>query len=235
MTVLMILTGVNLIILALNVLVKNGVDNLFARSIEKYKSELQQISEKAKFDYMRMNQDFNLWTTKRHEAYAKLYSSLDETLRFMSSIENIEISAYFDYLSNEDLIDILKKESLSTDDISSVTLLRDGNPSFAEKEAKRLIKKAKTSEAKKAGIKAQKVFGENIIYLSDEIYRMVEELLSKIMIICDYYHLDILPEAAKQNVDKCIQEVNKLSPLIIKQMRQELSGDYRFTSINTES
>lgn len=208
---------------------KKKIDTYFDKKLKKYQHDLDLITQKAQFDYSRMNQDFNLWTTKRHEAYAKIYASIDEILRKLSQIKDVE---YLEFHSKENFIRLLQKENVSNFEIDEVILLLEGNPENAIKAANRAIRFAKLSKANICIIKTQTVFGENILYLSCEIYKMVEEFLSKTSTICGYYGFDNLPDSSKLNMDKLIQDINKLSPKIIELMRKELSGDYRFTPNN---
>jgi len=52
---------------------KNLVDQFFKKELAHYQYELNLITEEKKFDYQRKIQDFNLYTSKRHESYQELY------------------------------------------------------------------------------------------------------------------------------------------------------------------
>jgi phosphoribosyl-ATP pyrophosphohydrolase len=53
--------------------INNLIDNRFKNKLESLKNELQLIIENNKFDLQRKMADFNLYTTKRHEAYMNIY------------------------------------------------------------------------------------------------------------------------------------------------------------------
>lgn len=52
---------------------KNLVDQFFKKELAHYQYELNLITEEKKFDYQRKIQDFNLYTSKKHESYQELY------------------------------------------------------------------------------------------------------------------------------------------------------------------
>ena len=52
------------------------IDNLFNKSIKKYEHKLVTLSKQAEHDFIVRNQDFNLWTIKRHKAYSMIFEAL---------------------------------------------------------------------------------------------------------------------------------------------------------------
>lgn len=198
----------NLLILYFNKKVEFGVKHHYDEHLEKFKHDLSQISKKIEHDFIFRNQDFALWTTKRHEAYAKIYAFLNTTLNLLYN--GIDIHEY-------------------------VIRLQYVNKDLTEEKLREEIRTSETEKMRDINIACDNIrllFLEYQLYFSNEISKKLEELLGNINLFNCSYMLGFLENRPSR--EELTQTCKNLFIEIAQMMKRELSGDYKFTSINGE-
>lgn len=205
---------------------KKAVEHGFKEKIEDHKHDLGLITEATKFNYGRLNQDFGLWTVKRHEAYAKLHAAIANAVsRTMGLRGFMRIPDYQQY-SEEEIEQLLKDRNFTQADIDSVLLWWDSDRGCALKRLNNLDKLHREYLAEMAYGEAQNALIESQLYTSAEINTKLEELIGKVYKLLVSYRAEYSDEAKRQEEASLREFIPEDWKQITTKMRVELSGGY---------
>lgn len=119
---------------------KKVIENNFNEKLENHKHDLNLITEETKFSYGRMNQDFGLWTVKRHEAYANIHATSAEAISRVIKLRGIMSCPDYEHFSEEEIERTLKDRHFIQSDIDSVIKVWESDRHFAMKQFNKLDK-----------------------------------------------------------------------------------------------
>lgn len=208
------------------------------KQLEGYKSELQQdmkiheqklqvLTEEAKFDFARRQQDFGLYNTKRHEVYLKLHQAISEAQSRVINLHGYKELPDYSRYSKEEITKWLDDSKFGQEQKDSVLKYWDTNKAMAVQEAYKLLT---ILEQHKAGIaigEAQNLMIANQLYISDMVLFEARDLIRDIGILLINYKskdedLVRLHAESKEVKVKIEEEFNKVT----KHMKQELKKGY---------
>ena len=173
---------------------KKWIDNYFKEKLEDYKHDLQLITKKVDFDYQRQIHDFNLFSNKKHEIYAELYSQLVNANNEVGSAT----SAYRQYpdfhrYDINKVRDFLVEMNISEDEINRITARfeLDKNRTVKELTAKVDFKNAQKAdivrvEATRYLLKSEIYLNEEVSNKSNEIVQQLKNLMINEELLIDY-------------------------------------------------
>jgi len=152
-------------------------DFYFAKQLEKYKRDLQDISEQTKFEYQRKLSDFNLYTTKKHEHYIKLYEEIlnaySYTLQLASALKLMP--SYSGY-NEDDISEHLKKLLLPKGKIDDLVALWKRDRTQAEREIREYVKFKEEFDAENAINQMKNIYLKSQLYLSPPLLIKLKDL-----------------------------------------------------------
>lgn len=201
----------------INYFVKKMIDKSIAKDVEKYKDNLNKLADQAKSYRDRLNQDFNLWTIKRHEAYASVHMVMSGIIEKISSFSALEENMFVD---NETLKIILTSSEI-------FKYLSDGDKEYIianwTKDRVSAVKRLKEFN----DVLSMELFGEafdiitkNRLYMTPEIYAFLIEIKESILEI----FFDRLLSDEPENTQKLISEILMKWSKTTEKMQKELSG-----------
>ena len=205
---------------------KKAIEHAFNEKLEKHKQELNLITEEAKFNYSRMSQDFGLWTVKRHEAYAKLYIAIAESISKVFHLRGLGSMPDFRRFNKDEIEEWLKNKNFLQEDINLVALQWTNNNDIALRELSRLDKMFNEQQAEIAYKNFNNVLVETQIYMSDEIYKKLKPLLSQTGRLLYSYRAAYYNEEKNKQENELHEEIGNSWNELATLMRNELSGGY---------
>ncbi|WP_421383344.1 hypothetical protein ACOJQI_02820 [Bacillus salacetis] len=200
--------------------------HFLSRNIESFKSNLL-------FDSQRKVHDFQLFTTKKHETYPKLYGlfykSTDSILTVTSWFQ--EYPSFVEY-SKTDLENYLSKHELLETDKNRILSLWESDKRKMQSELHTLIQHKMFSEADILRVDAYRLFSESLLYQSENVAEIGEKIVQKqrqLLINHDWYRQEVevkerkeIREQIKENKDT----LEKLRRELLETMKAELTVGY---------
>lgn len=222
-------------LLAVKLISKRTINSYFDRKLKKYQHNLDLLADETRLNFSRMNQDFNLWTIKRHEAYLKLYEALARANKLFQSI-----SIFPPYLTEEtftelkaynktEIINLLHEYNVKDIEFQEICNLWDSN----NKESAILKifecnKAHKEKQCENALNEIINLFEMSSIYLTDSIEEAIGKLRINFMKQFSIHTYDKISKEDRFVVkldlyEKINAELKNISSL----MKKELSGGYK--------
>ncbi|AOP36377.1 hypothetical protein A0128_20385 [Leptospira tipperaryensis] len=159
------------------------VSTNFSKSIEAYKKELEEISDKKSLELKKIFQDYIHYSEKKQEVYFQLYYLFSQVIGNFYSLTGIYFHPDYDSLSKEELIDFLKDINLSNLDRSRINA-KIVNEAIGKEEILKLIK---DSEYREQFQDSYRLFIEfknyailNELYFTDEINGLIDKILPEL-------------------------------------------------------
>ncbi|MDZ5712796.1 hypothetical protein [Jeotgalibacillus haloalkalitolerans] len=200
--------------------------HFLSRNIEAFKSNLL-------FDSQRKVHDFQLFTTKKHETYPRLYGllykSTDSILNVTSWFQ--EYPSFVEY-SKTDLENYLSKHELLEVDKNRILSLWETDKQKMQKELHTLIQNEKFYEADQLRIDAYRLFSESLLYQSEDVKKIGEEIVKKqreLLLDHDWYRQEVEPKERKEIRNKIKvhkDTLDKLRKELLETMKTELTVGY---------
>ncbi len=216
--------------LVLSKIFSSGVDSYFAKKLESHKHQLDQITERNRFDYDRWATDFGLYTSKKHEVYSELYRLIliaDGSLEGLVGLR--ELPSFEEYTRN-DMEQYLKGYHVVEGYI--LELLKDWSINRRDCIAKirEYLYMLDFQKADKDRQDAKNFFLVNILYLSNVMEKHVTELFTKLVerFVLEK-HMIIDKDRDKDFYERSKDAATRkkeLLKLIKEKMREELSVGY---------
>ncbi|WP_233879915.1 hypothetical protein [Virgibacillus halodenitrificans] len=212
--------------------------HFLSRNIEEFKSNLL-------FDSQRKVHDFQLFTTKKHETYPKLYGLLYKSTDSILNVTN-RLQSYpsFNQHSKADLENYLGKHELLETDKNRILSLWETDKQKMQKELQTLIQNESFQEADQLRIDAYRLFSESLLYQSEEVTNIGEEIVKKqreLLLDHDWYRQEAEPKERREIREK-IQEhkdtLDRLRKELLETMKSELRvgyyGEIQMKTVNKE-
>ncbi|WP_405130547.1 hypothetical protein MHB43_23765 [Paenibacillus sp. FSL H8-0317] len=214
---------------------KKYVDQRFLEKLEQHKHELQGIMEYNKFDLQRKMQDFNLFTTKRHEAYTTLYKLFLEADGYAGSLMGYrEVTDYKKY-SYDEVSRLFDEYNIGDTDKNPILDNWDKrhNDDSVISNLKYVMNRTHVNVAKDYQRKAQNEFYYSKLYLSEKVDEICYELSNCLRFVItdiEVYHCGtkdsrVLSEAMR-NINSNNQRISVLFRDLKLTMQEELSIGY---------
>lgn len=205
---------------------KNVIENGFKEKLEDHKHDLNLITEETKFNYGRMNQDFGLWTVKRHESYAKLHNATADAVSRVMRLRGLVRIPDYEQFSKEEIEQLLKDRNFIQADINAVVSYWDSDRQRAMRQFNKLDKLHREYMAEVACAEAQNALIDSQLYISTEINSMLEELHNKVYSLLIDYRAEYWDEAKGKREEELRQYIPEAWRQATSKMRSELSGGY---------
>jgi len=210
---------------------KAKIDNYFNKRLEDHKHELSLVTEAERFNYQRKIQDFSLFTTKKHEHYAELYHLLlvaDGEIQALY-YEPRSVLTFSGYI-RKDISLYLKQQKFPLVKIRSILDLWDTEKETAIKEVEKYLGALAVHRAERSWREAKRYFWRSQIYLSDEVIKVSQSLISDLFELF-LYHKDLIfgQQRGAEWVSRSREIKNSLDRNfgnIIKLIRNELGVGY---------
>ncbi|MGR9049755.1 hypothetical protein ACQ4XT_14120 [Halobacillus faecis] len=193
---------------------------LFKRNISKYQNQLL-------FDLQRKTHDFQLYTNKRHESYADLYSSLHETTDEIMKVTHSALQLpNFMHLTESEVDDYLEKREDSENLKSAIKDLYYQDLVILDKELKRIEIKWQWKKACDMKSKSYQNYTKSIIFQSSNVYEICENLfeqLQELLLVFegfDFKHDD------QDLINNKRKEIYSLRRYLRGEIQKELSVGY---------
>ena len=200
--------------------------HFLSRNIEAFKSNLL-------FDSQRKVHDFQLFTTKKHETYPKLYGLLYESTDSILNVTSwFQSYPSFVQYSKTDLENYLGKHELLETDKNKILTLWETDKQKMQKELHTLIQNENFFEADKLRIDAYKLYSESLLYQSENVARICGEIVQKqreLLLEHDWYRQEVEVKEKKEIREKIIEHkdtLNKLRNELLETMKGELTVGY---------
>lgn len=215
-------------------LIKKSIDHGLSKNLEKYKQDLKDISENKKFDYQRKLTDFNLYTTKKHESYIKLYDALsnaNSSIIYLTSPLRERDS--YDWCNREDIVDHLKKLNLPKGKTDEILETWDNDKESAKNEIRRCVTLKEELDTDNSVFALKKAYFDAQLYLSSELLKSIDHLIKNYFSLSldakSEYRDSLPPKERKEwrgNIKSTLEETQKSYTRILDLMRIELSVGY---------
>lgn len=211
------------------------IDTAFKKNIEKYKQELLVATEHSKFDFQRKIQDFNLFTSKKHEVYGELNKLLLIAENYITGLFGFRTELSYEEFDKIDLKKVMENSGFPNGKINQIlNTIDEGNRIEAIIMMKKFLGLKEFRDSNNALINARNYFWSSIFYFSDKVESLVKDILSKLTsLLVKQEQIDQLPEVAQETKNKLGLESIELKreiPIILEnimeQMKEELSVGY---------
>ncbi|MCA1213850.1 hypothetical protein LC728_05570 [Bacillus amyloliquefaciens] len=212
---------------------KNLISNSFKKRLEKYKDALSQHAENRRFDIERKMHDFSLYSTKRHELYPEIFKrifSINKNLNtyeqksFLSKEIIKKQTDIFDYYQS---IGVKISEELATRITEKCNEKWSLDKDYCLQQVSRLVKKDLAINLRKEVEEAFDFFSHNVLFLSESISELTDNLLEKFAHEFDRRESDSFLEA----LDAVIidNEIRELKKMMVSELKR---GDYEKNDLN---
>lgn len=213
-----------LVLYLIRALIKDKINNYFGKKMENHKHNLQLITEQAKFDYQRKIQDFGLYTTKRHEAYAEVYKLVLIAYGKVTDLRGLRRVLSFEDYDSEDIKKYLEEKKIPTRKITEIVGKWDVDREIAVKEIRGYEKLRFFQEARNDYAEARNYLYLNELYMADEIVKDVGNVLERLgKLLINYEYPDAGTRTENQSL---IKEIDGGLVTVKDSMRKELSISY---------
>lgn len=211
-----------------------GADLHFSKQLEKYKRDLQDISEATKFEYQRKLSDFNLYTTKKHEHYIKLYEQILNAYGYVSHLASaLKMRPSYSWYNEEDIRDHLKKLLLPKGRIDELVTAWNDNKNQAEREIYKCITLKEEFDAENAINEMKNLYWKSQLYMSETLSSEIKTLIDQLFELyfnckCEYKEFEE-PKERLSNYEKNKQSkeiIDKHFQDIVILMKEELTVGY---------
>ncbi|GAV11334.1 hypothetical protein [Paenibacillus sp. NAIST15-1] len=220
----------------LRFLAKKYVEQEFSKRIENHKHDLNLLVEANKFDIQRKMYDFNLYTTKRHETYMKLYNLFLEASSRVSRFQGIRQIPDFKNFSNEVIAEYLRRFNLSESEwLTIAENWNNGTDPYLVKKVESYYNINEVREMEAAYVKAKNEYLLTRLYLSKKVESICLILSSKLtealleleeIYDINYIEQDINLTESRKNLRKIHDDINLHSLELKDEMQKELSIGY---------
>ncbi|OXS61513.1 hypothetical protein B1B00_09090 [Bacillus sp. DSM 27956] len=185
------------------------------------------------FDSQRKVHDFQLFTTKKHETYPKLYGLLYKSTDSILSVTSWyqEYPSFVEY-SKADLEKYLGNHELLENDKNRILSLWETDKQKMQKEIHNIIQHKKVYEADVLRVEAYKLFSESLLYQSENVATIGEKIIDnqrKLLIDHDWYREEVEPKERKeirQNIKFHREHLEQLRKELLETMKTELTVGY---------
>jgi hypothetical protein len=196
--------------------------HFLSRNIESYKNDLL-------YDLQRKVHDFQLFAAKKHEKYAELYGSLqiatDEILNVTSPLQ---FYPPFREYTEEEIDKYLEQHNLIQ---ANKLRIKSLSKNEMQREIQKLVEHEKIVKADKLRISAYKNYSQTLIYQSQEVIKICDEITSihrELLIDHDYYKEAEVSErkAIREKLAAHKENLKNLHNELHKVMQSELTVGY---------
>lgn len=199
------------------------IQNHFLKDLEKYKYDLNSLTEDMKFSYQKKLADFNFFIKKKHEVYPELFAKVMQATDLAKGIHG-RIEIFNDFIgagaNEEDILEYMTLHQFPKGKKESIQQLWKSDKVAAQKEMHSLVKVFAHQKIRDQWIEADEYYRKSIIYLSDELKNSLEQLFDKIGRLNGYYAG--IFSGRKETVEQVIKEMDVILEKVITIIRKEL-------------
>ena len=207
------------------------IDFDFKKQLAVYKKDLNLITKQVEFDYQRKIQDFNLYTTKKHEKYIELHKLLRIADGAILGLMGLQHEPTYEEYNKEDIRNMLLKMEVQTGKIDDILTIWDThNKAEAIQEMRKYLQLLKINAARSSLTKANNFYLMSKLYFSDDVCAYKEKLADKLSNLFTIYQLSLEHPGAYKNATqeshKIRSEIKTFVMKLEKTMKDELSVGY---------
>ena len=214
--------------LVLQKVISGKVDFHFNMKLQDHRHDLNTISESLRYDYQRKLEDFNLFTTKKHAIYMKLYELLhiafgkvgnltgNRRILTLKDHDKSDIEKYMDGIKIPNKIKSQVLGMWETNQDSAIGKIREYERAFEIQDARFAIMEARNYSI------------TNKLYLSDLVFNKVSEAANEMVSL---HSIHLFPDSTQGSKDSdqiltFNQEISVFIDEITKSMRDEIAVGY---------
>ncbi|MCD4652760.1 hypothetical protein K8T06_02375 [bacterium] len=200
----------------------------FNRKLEDHRHDLTTISESLKYDYQRKLEDFNLFTTKKHAIYMKLYELIhiafgkvgnltsSRPILTLEDRDKTDIEMYMDVYNFPNKIKSRILNMWDTNQASAIGIIRKYKRLFEIQDARFAIMEARNYSI------------TNKLYLSDSVFDKISNAAGKMISLHSIHTHPDVDQGSKggSRISTLKEEISVLVEEITKIMRYEISIGY---------
>ena len=164
---------------------EKSVDHAFDRRLEKFRSELQSVTESIRFDFQRQLQDVTHFASKRHEISAKLFQRIRRADGSVRGLYGMRQVPDYEKMTEKEFVDAMNSHRVAESLQAKVLSVWRNDRRDGIRDLTPILRRIEVAEARSDWRKAYNYFLLNEIYLSDavgEAATNVLDLLFKIII-----------------------------------------------------
>jgi hypothetical protein len=200
--------------------------HFLSRNIEAFKSNLL-------FDSQRKVHDFQLFTTKKHETYPKLYGLFYKATDSIFNVTNW-YQQYPDFMEHTktDLENYLSNHDLLEKDKGRIFYLWETDKKEMQKELHNVIQHKKFFVADTLRLEAYQLFSETLLYQSETVAELCEKIVGEqrqLLLEHDWYREEVEIGEKKEIREKVQLHRERLEELrkeLLEIMKEELTVGY---------
>ncbi len=212
-------------------LINKYIDIRFDKNKIKYEHDLGLITENARFDFQRKIYDFNIFSLKRHEIYAKLYKKIltiqGSVLSLMGFRESVDLMT----IDKNNIKEFLKRNNFNESHINELIENWDSDRKTIVDKINNQLRNKEFNDAELELIKTNNYFLESKLFLSENIDDTSTKIISDVRSLFHIYKMShyyqFYPEGKLEeetNLKKMIEENIKT---LCNNLKVEISkGDY---------
>lgn len=178
LTIVVSWVGSTGLVSGLFLLLNGRLDRRRAIAVEKFKEELSEIADRRKFDYKRRTTDFDLYTQRKHQVYARLYRLLLVAEGHLESLTSVRQLPTFDEYSVQDMQAYLRKYPVIEGYIDQLVSGWEQNRQTAISTIRDYLLVLDFQKADHARQAAKNYAVANALYLSEPIESRVNDILT---------------------------------------------------------
>lgn len=211
------------------------IDLATQKSFAAYKQKLSIVSETAKLDLQKKMQDFNLYTSKKHEKYMEYHKLLLLAESNVNGLYGFKQEPTYEEYNDVDLRRIMKESGFPQGKIEEIfKIIYSKEREQAIKEMKKFLRLIEFQKANRAVIEAKNYYWTSKLYFSDEIDKLTINFISLLNeiygineMLYDWPHGDSKEKLKYSKKSRELKKkTDKLLLQIISQMKTELSIGY---------
>jgi len=153
---------------------------VFNKSMEKYRKEISLEFEKLKLQQQKNFKDFELFTSKKHKKYPKMYYLLEAAYGQIFALRGLGRFLTFKNVNEEDLSLYFDELTMTSFDKSRILEIWRTNNQHAVDEIRKIEKVLKYQIARQKWLEANNYYIYNILYFSDDVSKSCEQLLNNL-------------------------------------------------------
>ncbi|WP_284640763.1 hypothetical protein [Paenibacillus silviterrae] len=215
----------------LKLIVNTYIDSKFKEKLETHKQELQLIAEANKFDFQRRMQDFNLYTTKRHEAYMNIYDKFLHADGHIRGLMGLQNRPDYNEYNSDDLDRRLRNFDLLENKINEFKRkwqeCTSQNRSYLIQEIEDYLRMVEIQKAGLSLTEANNYFLTKRLYISDNVMALltlINSSLRSYVTGLQFLHSHQVPFTEMNELETTI--INKMDELRVTIKKELRTGDY---------
>ncbi|KAB8139278.1 hypothetical protein F9U64_01245 [Gracilibacillus oryzae] len=208
----------------IQLIIKNSLNHVFDKKLEKFKTDLNLIIEQEKYHYQRRFHDFSLYSNRRHEIYPKYFSMLVKAQSRITAI--IVENPDFTKTTEKNIRRIFSEGDIEKFKIEDAIQLWKKDIRAGSEELSKLYTKISFLETEKMFIESHNYLLLSELYFSEKTYfkaKEIDTMLNKILIDRKMIIFDgIREKEIRQDISKTRDSINQEILVLKKLLKEDL-------------